>query len=207
MSNIWGQFMNNIRRRKAINALALFLIFAVALVFTQVNFAGPSVKVNEASALPPQGGQLTGKLITTNNQPVTVNGASLDPGGTILSGATIEVPDGVGATIDLGPLGQIDLGPNTVVQIEFTDGKINVKVIRGCAVVKNKQGTASEITTEKGVVGGNGSSRDGVANFCYLPGGGGIGTTGTAAIIGGGALAGVIYYAVTRGDNPSNSTP
>src|SRR5215210_986487 len=148
--------MKNISRRTAVNALALFLIFALTQVYIQVNIAVPSVKVNGASSLPPQGGgQLTGKLITTNNQPVTVNGVSLDAGGTILSGATIEVPDGVGATIDLGPLGQIDLGPNTVVQIEFSDGKINVKVIKGCAVVKNKQGSESQTTTEKGVVGGN----------------------------------------------------
>ncbi|HEX8141796.1 MAG TPA: hypothetical protein VF553_04315 [Pyrinomonadaceae bacterium] len=226
--------MISTRGRKAANALALFLIFTMAQVYIQVNLAGPNVKIKEATGLPAQtGGQLTAKLTTTGGKPVLVNGTSLGSGGTLLSGATIEVPDGVGATIDLGPLGQLDLAPNTTVVLDFSDGQVKVKVVRGCAILRTKKGTDGEVSTEQGVVANNDSKKDGVADVCFPPGapsaivnqgaaasagagasgagaGGlfGLGPWGTFGIIAGGIAGGVgIYKGVHRGRNPSPGTP
>jgi hypothetical protein len=226
--------MLSTRHRKAANALALFLIFTMAQVYIQVNFAGPNAKLKEATPLPAQGGgPLTAKLTTTGGKPVLVNGTSLGSGGTLLSGATIDVPDGVGATIDLGPLGQLDLAPNTTVVLEFSDGQMKVKLVRGCAILRNKKGTSGEISTEQGVAASNDSKKEGVADVCFPPGapsaivnqgaaanagagaggggGGGLfglGPWGTAGIIGAGIGAGVgIYNGVHRGRNPSPGTP
>lgn len=150
VSRIRRWLMNTLRQRKAFHALALFLVFAVSQVYIQLNFAGPTGRVGEASGVPAQGGPLTGKLITTDNKPVVVNGVNLNAGGTLLSGATIEVPDGVGATIDLGPLGQLDLAPNTKVVLEFSDGQVRVRLVQGCAILRTKKGTDGQINTEQG---------------------------------------------------------
>lgn len=146
--------MTTIRRRKAINALALFLIFTVAQVYIQVNFAGPNANAT-ASPVGQTGTPLSGKLTTKGNQPILVNGTSLSSGGTILSGATIDVPDGVGATIDLGPLGSIDLAPNTKVIVEFSDGQVRVRLVHGCVILRTKKGTSGQIDTEQGVAAQN----------------------------------------------------
>ena len=163
--------MISTRHRKAANALALFLIFTMAQVYIQLNFAGPNVKLKEAASFPAQtGGQFTAKLTTTGGKPILVNGTSLGSGGTILSGATIDVPDGVGATIDLGPLGQLDLAPNTTVALDFSGGQVKVKIVRGCAILRTKKGTNGEISTEQGVAATNDSKKDGIADVCFPPG-------------------------------------
>jgi hypothetical protein len=225
--------MRTTRRQRAVSALALLLIFSVAQVYVQVGFAVSAVESKDTSAITAQsGGPVSGELITRDDQPILVNGISLKSGGTILSGATIDVPDGVGATINLGPLGQIDLAPNTQVVVEFEDGQIKVKIIRGCAIVRNKKGTSGEIYTEQGVAASNDSKKDGMADVCFPLGspspivnagaaanagagaGGGVGTgggigTGTLytivfTTIGGGIITALV---LNGGDNPSNGNP
>ena len=224
-----GKAMISTRHRNAINALALFLIFTLAQVYVQVNFAGPNAEAKDAAAFPAQGGQLTGKLTTTGGQPIVVNGTSLASGGTLLSGATIEVPDGVGATIDLGPLGQLDLAPNTTVMLEFQDGQVKVKVVRGCAILRTKKGTDGEVSTEQGVAATNDKKKDNVADVCFPPGapgpivnqgaaagagagaggagGGGIGAGTVGLILGGVGGGTALALVLSDGDNPSPSTP
>src|SRR6185369_12269472 len=82
---------------------------------------------------------LTARLTTRNNQPITVNGNAAGTGATILTGATIETPDQVGATLDLGDAGIVELEPNSKIQLDFDEnGNVRVKVIRGCAATKKK---------------------------------------------------------------------
>jgi hypothetical protein len=88
----------NSRCKRITTSTALFLIFLVAQVYVQVNFAGPkSVSVAGSQ-------QFTAILTTRGNRPITVNGDSAISGATILTGAAIETPDQVGATINLGSL-------------------------------------------------------------------------------------------------------
>jgi hypothetical protein len=197
------------RRRKGLRALALFVGFSFAQVYVQ---AGPPNPVPVPGA--PQRA-ITARLTTKNNAPITVNGNNVGTGGTILTGATIETPDQVGATIDLGDAGVVELQPNSKVQLDFDEnGNVRVKVIRGCAVTKKKTNvlpgememytdTASEKTDKKRRHMG----------FCLLPNGGlspfsaglsGLEVGGIAAGIGGGATA--LGVALTRGGNPSPAT-
>src|SRR5436305_9058582 len=82
---------------------------------------------------------ITARLTTKNNQPITVNGNSTGTGSTILTGATIETPDQVSATIDLGDAGTVELQPNSKIQLDYDiNGNVRVKAIRGCAVVRKK---------------------------------------------------------------------
>src|SRR5256885_7003745 len=96
--------------------------------------------------------QTLGRLTTRGNQPVQVNGNSVVSGATIPSGATIVTGDGVGATINLGPLGTVELAPNTQVAIVYSDGQLKVTVVQGCVITRNKKGTYAEIDTAQGKV-------------------------------------------------------
>lgn len=207
------------RKKKALKALALFLAFSFAQVYVLAGLPNP------APGVPTPQRAITARLITKNNQPVSVNGNSVGTGGTILTGATIETPDQIGATIDLGEAGVVELQPNSKIQLDFDEnGNVKVKVIRGCAVAKKKTNVlpgemelytdqASEKTDKK---------RRNVAG-CFLPNGqlgplqgaaatGAGGTSGAtigliAAGVGGAAILGVALSqgggGGSRGTNPS----
>ncbi|HEY0405243.1 MAG TPA: hypothetical protein VGC89_05930, partial [Pyrinomonadaceae bacterium] len=98
-----------LKNQKALKALALFLAFALSQVYINATLAGPSVVRRVEGATPPQA--ITARLTTRGNQAISVNGTNAATGATILTGATIETGDGVGATINLGPLGSVDLAP------------------------------------------------------------------------------------------------
>jgi hypothetical protein len=234
-----------LRNHKALKALALFLVFALSQFYVHATLAGPSlVKKTEAVMLPPAQA-ITARLTTRGNQSVTVNGTNASTGASILTGATIETGDGVGATINLGPLGSIDLAPNTKVELQYSNGQIKLKLLKGCAILKNKKGTQAEVDTEQGPASSNDGKAGGAPlDVCFpegspnpivnqgaaanagagagggaaaaggggaAAGGGGglfgLGTAGTVALLGGIAAAIIIPIAITRGNNPSPSTP
>jgi hypothetical protein len=201
------------QRRSTSRAIAVFLAFALVQVCIQLSFAAPAV---------PQ--QFIARLTTTGNQPITVNGAGAASGASLLTGATIETPAAVSATIDLGALGTIELQPNSSIQLDFDDsGNVRVKVLRGCATINKRGPGEAEAYTAEGASEKTNSNRKGLG-FCYLngglnpiqttaaaagggAGGGGIGTAALVAIIaGGGALAaGLIWAFHGGGGNPSPS--
>lgn len=201
-------------RRTSSSAIAVLLAIALVQVFIQF---GP---VTPASAAPvPQ--QFIARLTTTGNQPITVNNASAASGASLLTGATIETPAAVSATIDLGALGTVELQPNSAIQLDFDDsGNVRVKVLRGCVVIKKNGPGEAEAYTAEGASEKTNSNRKGMG-FCYLNGGlnpigqaaatgaagEGIGTAALVAIIaGGGALvAGLIWAFHGGGGNPSPS--
>ena len=178
----------NVRTRKALTTIAAVLAFA----FTQVYLvsAGPPQRV------------ITGRLSTRNNQPITVNGNSAGTGSTILTGATIETPDQVSATIDLGDAGTVELQPNSKIQLDYDiNGNVRVKAIRGCAVVRKKTNVLPgeiEIYTDSASEKTDKKRRH--MGFCLLPNGqlssisAGLSAAATAGIIagiGGGIAIGV----------------
>lgn len=152
-----------------------------------------------AGVYPPQ--QFIARLTTTGNKPITVNGASAAGGATILTGATIETPDQVGATIDLGSLGDLEIAPNTQLTLEFDHNgnvvKVNLK--KGCAKLRTKMNVNGVIETADGVSTKTESRKR--ANVCYLAAANREGLSGgaIAAIVAavGGAL-GLTIYLVTR---------
>jgi hypothetical protein len=204
------------RRRKILKVLSIILAFSFAQIYVQAGSASP---VPDAP-LPQQ--VITARLITKNNQPITVNGNSLGTGGTILTGALIETPDQVSATIDLGSAGVVELQPNSKIQLDFdANGNVRVKVIQGCAVARKKSNALPgemEIYTDKA----SQKTDKGRTNlgFCVTPNGdlgplGSTATAGTAAtggvstglkvgLLAGGIGAGVAsVLLLSRGSNPS----
>src|SRR5204862_1342645 len=205
------------QRRIGSRAIAVFLAFALAHIFSQLSFAAPASP--SAAAVVPQ--QFIARLTTTGNQPITVNNASAASGASILTGATIETPAAVSATIDLGALGTVELQPNSAVQLDFDDdGNVRVKVLRGCVIMKKSGKGTGEVYTAEGASEKTNGNRKGLA-FCYVSGGTlsplgqaavvtggtageGIGTSALIAILaGGGALAAGLIWAFHGGGNPS----
>lgn len=198
-------------RRRGFRTIAVFLAIALVQVSIQLSFAAPAT----APAVVPQ--QFIARLTTTGAQPITVNNASAASGASILTGATIETPAAVSATIDLGALGTIELQPNSSVQLDFDDnGNVRVKVLRGCVVMKKNGKGVGEIYTAEGASEKTNGNRKGMG-FCFVngalnpigqaaaaAGGEGIGTAALVAILaGGGALAAGLIWAFGRGGNPS----
>src|SRR5215216_1406587 len=128
----------NQRRRNGSRAIAALLLFSI----TQIGLA------TNATAIPQQ---VVARLTTRNNVPITVNGLSASTGATILTGATIETGADQSATVNLGPLGSLDIAPNTKIILTYDDdGNVKVVVIVGCVVLAAKKKTKGEVVTEQG---------------------------------------------------------
>lgn len=204
------------RKKKMLKVLTLFLAFSFAQVYVQAGLPTPL----PGAPLPQRA--ITARLITPNNQPITVNGNPVGTGGTILTGATIETPDQFGATIDLGEAGVVELQPGAKVQLDYDEnGNVRVKVMRGCAVTNKKSNVLPgemEIYTDSASEKTDKNRKH--MGFCFLPATGGLAAIGGAAagagagisgatiaiIVGGGVAAGVVTaVVVTRGNNPSGT--
>jgi hypothetical protein len=108
--------------------------------------------------------QISGKLITSGGLPVTVNGNSAQSGATILSGAVIEAPDNVVATIQVGDLGELELQPGSIAVIEFDGKNIKVTLRRGCARLTTNKGTSGSVVDYQGrVFTSNSDAEEGVS--------------------------------------------
>lgn len=186
----------NIKTRKAITAVSLLLVFSITQVSMQVGLAGTSAFLKTTTANVNLN-QLAGKLVTRGNWPIQVNGNSAKTDATILTGASVDTPDGVSATINMSPLGSLDIAPNASVRVEFSDGQIKVTLIKGCIILRANRGTIGIVMGEKGEIGKT-DSNGGVIDVCNNPGAAPIIGQGAAASAGAGA-GGVIAGGVVAG--------
>src|SRR6185369_7095928 len=206
--------------------IAALLLFAILQIGLQVGLAEPNNTTNPVVV--PQ--QVVARLTTRNNQPITVNGLSANTGASILTGATIETGADQSATVNLGPLGVLDIAPNTKLVLTYDDqGNVKALLLYGCAILTAKKKTNGEIATEQGTAGKTDPAAGGVLNVCFPQGaaaptvntgvatapatsggggGGGLFGLGRAATIA--IIAGIGAAATTPlwfQDNPSGSNP
>jgi hypothetical protein len=155
----------NLRYQKITTVTALLVTLAVGQLYIGATFA----EVNPNAVVPETvpAAQL-GILTTTSNKPITVNGASATSGATIPNGATIETPSGVGATIRLGRLGSICLGPNTKVSFEFDlqGNLVKVTLIEGCMILHTTKNVSGVINGAQGVLGQISPAAGGSLDIC-----------------------------------------
>jgi len=223
----------NPKRRNGSRVIAVLLLFAIAQIGLQVGFAEPNTTTNP-TAIPQQ---FVARLTTRNNQPITVNGLSANTGASIVTGATIETGADQSATVNLGPLGQLDIAPNTKLVLTYDEhGNVKALLIFGCAILTAKKKTTGEVATEQGTAGKTDPAAGGVLDVCFPQGataptvgqgaaasaGAGAGAPAGAAAGGGGGLFGLgvpVTIAIFSGvgvaaltplffqDNPSSATP
>jgi hypothetical protein len=200
------------KHKRRITATTLFVIVAVMQTYVGVSFAARTPGINPSS-VEPQG--ISGILTTAGNKPITVNGTSAVTGATILSGATIETPDQVTASINIPGHGMVQIAANTKITVTFDqNGNIKVDLIQGCLVLHTMKGTSGEVDNAQGVIGKIDPANDGRVDVCPTKvagaaagGGGGLSGPAIVAIVGGATAAAVGIGLVLRSDNPSQSTP
>jgi hypothetical protein len=213
---------------KASRLVAVFLV--LVLSFVLVSFPVNYAEGNPADTLLPIPQQLVlANVGRMRGTALTINGSSASTGNSIATDSTIETGPDTTVTINLGPLGTVDLAPNTRLHLSYDDScRVKVRLIVSCAILSQKNGIG-DVTTESGestgktsgggvpldvcipAGGGNpvvnqGAAASAIANATVATtGGGGIGTAGTLAIIGGIGAGILIPVAILQGeDSPSS---
>ena len=155
----------NLKRRNGPRVIAALVLFSIAQIGLQISLAEPATT---AIPIPPQ---TVGRLTTRNNQPIQVNGLSATTGASIVSGATLETGANQSATVNLGPLGSVELGPNTKLVLTFDEqGNFKALVVSGCAKVSAKTNATGEIATDQGSLGKTNPATGGDLEVRYQPG-------------------------------------
>ena len=198
----------NIRHTRGARAIAVLLTF----LLTQILVAAPGAVESRLDVPLPQAAAV---LTTQGNKPITVNGASTTSGATILTGAMIETPSDVSATISIPGHGTLMIPAGTKLTLQYDQaGNIRVTLLQGCVVLNTKKGTLGEVANAQGTLGKADGGNDATIDTCQTitspaaAGGGGLSTGAkvaiAAAVIGGGSAAFLFGF---RGSNPSPSSP
>ena len=216
----------NSKSQRVMSAIALVLSFAIAQVYIGVSFAqaGATTGPNESSTssiTSTASQQMTGVLSVQGGRAITVNGASAITGSTILSGASIETPAGVGGTVNLTELGSLEIEPGSKLTLEFQDGNIKVTLLQGCVTLHANKGVTGEIDKPDGNFMKTDPRAEGVLRACNpetgavltapasAEGGGGLFGSGTfadvAILAGFGTIVSTPFIFGNR--NPSRVTP
>ncbi|MFL6255841.1 MAG: hypothetical protein ACJ74T_12585 [Pyrinomonadaceae bacterium] len=199
---------------------AVALVLAAGLqVYAAGGFALAAPEVSATSAAAPR--QTQGRLTTTGDNPVSVNGNNAKSGETIFSGQQIQTPAGTNATVELPGLGSVEIMPGSNVTLTFGEGKIDVVVINGCVRLSADKGVTGTVQT-KGRTRTTGSDHHVIDNCDDTGGGvvpvgpasataGGLGTGTatalTAALVG--AFSIIAHELISDSENPkpTNCTP
>ena len=175
----------NLKRRNGPRVIAALVVLSIAQIGLQISLAEPT---STAIPIPPQ---TVGRLTTRNNQPIQVNGLSAATGASILSGTTLETGADQSATVNLGPLGKLDIAPNTKLALTFDDQhNFKAVVMYGCAILTARKNVTGEIATEQNSLGKTDPAKGGVLEICYPKGGTPVFGPGSAANAGAGASGG-----------------
>ena len=125
---------------RPVRILAVCMLVAVVNVFVFANGAMSSSN-NKA---------LLGRLITTSNRPVLVNGGEAVTGSVILSGAQVMTSAGGQATVQLEKIASVTIAPNSFVTLNFDAKNVMVRVASGSATVAAADGVTAAVVDANG---------------------------------------------------------
>jgi hypothetical protein len=128
---------------------APFRHFRKALAIALMLSVGGFYSLITSSALAQNAAKAAGELSVKGN--VTINGTSALSGATIFSDSLVKTQRGSGATINLGKLGRVQLGPESEMALRFADGSIGGNLISGRAVLSAPTGVAISVATSDGL--------------------------------------------------------
>src|SRR5437763_9477185 len=136
--------------------LSALMLVAVVNVYVFAN--GAIVSSSKSAGGSGSAKVLFGKLVTTSNRPIIVNGAEAITGTIILSGAQLSTPVTSVATVRLENLGTVTIAPDSSVALSFDAKNVTVKVASGDAsvvTVEGVTGTVIPATPSAAPAGGN----------------------------------------------------
>lgn len=126
-------------RANPIRILSCLILISVVNVYV---FAGTPVSGgNEAASSK----VLLGKLVTTSNRPILVNGGEAITGTTILSGALLTTSTAGGAIVEVGNLGTVAIDPSSSVVLTFDAKNVTAEVVAGRASVVTVDGVKGSV--------------------------------------------------------------
>ena len=197
-------------RRNSFRVIAVLLAVGMLQAYAQLSSAQPA-SLRSAAFPPPQ---LLARLTTKGNLPISVNGISASSGESVANESIIETPVNVDAVLDLGPLGSLDIEPETKIKLEY-DGncvqgsanaagsqgpalqKCSVKmtVYAGCVTAHYKQGAYFSLVTQQDLLlSENNKNRKNAGTFRACAGG--AGAPAGAAAAGQGGLSNTAKVAI-----------
>ncbi|MET0646187.1 MAG: hypothetical protein ABW208_06160 [Pyrinomonadaceae bacterium] len=211
-----------IHKSRTTKAVAIALA-AVLQVYASGGFALAAPEEVGAVVVAPSP-QAQGRLTTTGDNPVAVNGNNARTGETIFSGQQIQTPAGTTATVQLPGLGSVEIRPGSNVTLTFGEGKINVVVISGCVRLAADAGVTGTVQSKGKTI--TTDSDDRVIEICDDAAGGvvpintgvtpgvtagglssGTATALTAGIVGAFAIIAHEFISDSENPEPPNCTP
>ncbi len=118
---------------------------SVALMMT----VGCFYSLVTTSALAQTASKAAGELVVTGS--VSLNGTSAISGATVFSESKIKTSRNSTATINLGKLGRVQLGPESEMTLRFSEGQLGGNLASGRAIVNAPVGVAVAVATTEGV--------------------------------------------------------
>jgi hypothetical protein len=103
--------------------MAWIMVISMSQVFVWANRSGNTNEVtgNNESATVTAGAEAPlGRLVADG--PVTINGVKARTGDTVFPGAQIQTVAGIGASIQIANLGQLDISPDTKLVLNYDRG-------------------------------------------------------------------------------------
>ena len=119
------------------------IVFALAAVLQLYVSGGFVLAATDAPAIaskPDRRQGVQGRLTTTGDNPVSVNGNTARTGETIFSGQQIQTPAGTGASVYLAKLGRVDMAPETSITLSFGESHVSARLAAGCAILTPGEG-------------------------------------------------------------------
>ncbi|HEV2883315.1 MAG TPA: hypothetical protein VGW36_00565 [Pyrinomonadaceae bacterium] len=146
------------RRNKLARPLVALLIFALLPLYMLASLITRNTEAQNAplSVLP-----MVGRLEVHGGKHIRVDGNEAESGYTILDGQTLETSDCASATVHLLPvmlsstaneIGTVEVATKTKGVINYSAGKVNMNLVRGCARVLISREIAATITLPDGTV-------------------------------------------------------
>jgi hypothetical protein len=122
--------------------------FRKALTVAVMLAVGGFYSLMTTSALA-QAAKAAGELSVTGS--VMINGTQAISGATVFSDSKVKTSRNSGATINLGKLGRVQLGPESEMALRFSEGNIGGNLMAGRAVVSAPAGVSISVATVEGV--------------------------------------------------------
>src|SRR5207248_2080521 len=119
--------------------VSILTLIAVLNVFA---FASGAVATSDKAVI--------GRLVTTSNRPVLVNGGEAVTGTVIVSGAQLATSAVSVATVQLPNVGSVTIAPNSVVGLNFDAKSVTVTIGAGDATVTTVDGVVGKVLDANG---------------------------------------------------------
>ncbi len=154
----------NFKLRIVVLAMLLVAMLPVssARMQARLHTDGSSMRVPTSEAPAP----IFGELVTDWNKPVKLNGVEVVSGTTIASGAQIETPEGVGASVVLKYKARIEIAPKTNLIVTLNETSLGVDLLDGCATLTTYGGITGAINLPHGKTLTIGPEKAGYIDVC-----------------------------------------